>query len=324
MNILIISTDKKVFEPKSEVRLRIYDYASEVGNLFVVTLGNNRGLEMEGHIKFLGLSRWRAFFWQPKEKYDLVTSQDPFETGLIARRLAKILGAQLELQIHTDIGSYYFRRESLKNRFRFFLARLLLPKADKIRVVSQRIKNYLVSNLGIAESKIYVKPIFVDIEKIKQTPITIDLRKKYPQFDQIILMASRLTKEKNIGLAIEAMREVVKQKPKTGLVIAGSGSEEKSLKLKTKSYKLEVTVVFEPWINHETLVSYYKTCDLFLLTSWYEGYGMTLVEAQAAGCKIVSTDVGVARGLVENDKSGFIVLAGNPNQLSRAIKQALS
>ena len=54
-------------------------------------------------------------------------------------------------------------------------------------------------------------------------------------------------------------------------------------------------VIFEKWIDRETLFSYYKTVDLFLVTSLYEGYGMTLVEAQAAGCPIISTDVGVAR-----------------------------
>ena len=66
---------------------------------------------------------------------------------------------------------------------------------------------------------------------------------------------------------------------------------------KSQISKLELTesVVFKPWANRETLVSYYKTADLFLNTSFFEGYGMTLVEAKAAGCRIVSTDVGMAR-----------------------------
>jgi glycosyltransferase involved in cell wall biosynthesis len=55
------------------------------------------------------------------------------------------------------------------------------------------------------------------------------------------------------------------------------------------------TVVFESWASQSTLFSYYKTCDAFLVTSLFEGYGMVLVEASAAGAKIVSTDVGVAK-----------------------------
>ena len=293
MKVLMLSTDRKILEPKSGVHNRMLGYAKGLDELFIVVLGMDRDLKIEGKLKYVGLTRFRALFWRPPGRFDLVTGQDPFETGLIAIRLAKIIGAQLELQIHTDIGSPYFQYESLKNRVRYFLSKFLLPKADRIRVVSQRIKDHLVSDLGIVEDKIYIKPIFVDIEKIKNTPITVDLHKKYPQFDKIILMASRLTKEKNIDLAINAMSPLIRANRRIGLVIVGSGPEEK--KLQSASWRIQAHIVFEPWVDQETLYSYYKTCDLFLVTSWYEGYGMTLVEAHAAGCPIVSTDVGVAR-----------------------------
>lgn len=295
MKILMISTDQKIFEPGSEVKSRMNGYASQADELFIVILGITRDLKIEGKLKYIGMTRWRALFWHPVGEFDLVTSQDPFETGIIAWRLARRLQAELELQIHTDIGSPYFWQESIKNKIRYLIAKFLLPHADRVRVVSEKIRHYLVDKLKIANSKIVVKPIAVDIEKIKNAPITVNLHQKYPQFEKIILMASRLTREKNISLAIDAMCEVIKQKPKTGLVIVGSGPEEKKLKKLSITYNLAPNVVFEPWIDQETLFSYYKTCDLFLLTSLYEGYGLTLVEAQAAGCRIISTDVGVAR-----------------------------
>src|SRR3989344_343230 len=266
MRILMISTDRKIFEPPSEVKSRMLNYASQVDELFIVILGTNRRLKIEGKLKYIGMTRWRALFWKPArpaggsaESFDLITSQDPFETGFIAWRLAHQLKTKLELQIHTDIGSPYFWRESWLNKIRFLLAKFLLPKADRIRVVSDRIKNYLVEKLKIESSKIEIRPIFVDIEKIRNAPITADLRKKYPQFDKIVLMASRLTREKNINLAIDVMREIIKQKPKTGLVIVGSGPESENLKAKSEKLDLKENVIFEPWINRETLISYYKT-----------------------------------------------------------------
>jgi 1,2-diacylglycerol 3-alpha-glucosyltransferase len=108
-------------------------------------------------------------------------------------------------------------------------------------------------------------------------------------------MASRIEPEKNIELAIEAFKEVVEKIPKTGLVIVGSGSQISKLKLLISKRELSDSVVFESWASPETLYSYYKTADIFLVTSFFEGYGMTLVEAHAAGRKIVSTDVGVAK-----------------------------
>lgn len=292
----MFSTDRKIFKTVGAVRVRMMKYAAAVDGLTIVVLGLDKQEQKEGHLTVFGSSRWRVLFWRPKEKFDLVTSQDPFENGFIAWRLARRLGTKLELQIHTDLGSPYFVRHPMFNRIRILLAKFLLPKADSVRVVSQRIADFLKSAGWRIKALPVVRPIVVDTEKIKNAPIKTDLHKKYPQFDKIILMASRLTREKNIGLAIEAMREMIKQRPKTGLIIVGSGPEAEKLKLKIANCKLENSIILESWTDD--LSSYYKTADLFLLTSLYEGYGMTLVEARAAGCPIVSTDVGIAREIL--------------------------
>ena len=155
------------------------------------------------------------------------------------------------------------------------------------------------------------------LKKFKKRPIKTDLRKKYPQFDFIILMASRLTAEKNIGLAIEAMAEVIKKHPKTGLIIAGDGPERKMLNRKSQNYKLQENIILEPWTDD--LVSYYKTADLFLLTSNYEGYGMAVVEAMAAGCPVIMTDVGLANEVLVDKKEGLVIPVGNKEKLVKAI-----
>ena len=307
MKVIIIGSDRQIFNLTSTVRQRASDYSDLIDETRIIVFAKKSlgfianqvspklwiyptNSKLKIFYIFDAIRLARKLKWQA----DFITCQDPFESGLTGWLIRRRQLIKLELQIHTDIGSPYFQRKSLKNKVRYFLAKFLLPKADRIRVVSQRIKNHLISNLGIAKNKIYVKPIFVNVEKIKNTPITADLHKKYPQFDKIILMASRLTREKNVNLAIKAMHEIIKQKPKTGLIIVGSGSEEQKLKLKTKSYNLEASIIFEPWVSQEVLYSYYKTADLFLLTSMYEGYGMTLIEANVCECPVVSTDVGIA------------------------------
>jgi glycosyltransferase involved in cell wall biosynthesis len=67
---------------------------------------------------------------------------------------------------------------------------------------------------------------------------------------------------------------------------------------------LEESVVFESW--QKDLASYYKTADVFVLTSYYEGFGLTLAEAVACGCPIVSTDVGIARDLLGESGLGKV------------------
>ncbi|MEK7390670.1 MAG: glycosyltransferase, partial [Patescibacteria group bacterium] len=253
----------------------------------------------------------------------VITVQDPFETGLVGSKLKKKFGLPLHIQIHTDFLNPYFAKQSLLNKFRVKMAKKLLPQADAIRVVSRRIADNLSELSGISlnpgaatetlkpkavpesqTSRIVsptILPIFVDIKKIKDAPVTVDLKNKYPQFNFIILMASRLTNEKNISFAIKVFEKLVSVYPKIGLVVAGSGPEGKKLVSLAKRLKIAKNVIFEPW--QDNLSSYYKTANLFLLTSNYEGYGLTLVEAVASRCPVVSTDVGAASELLRDEKN---------------------
>ncbi|MFC1757083.1 glycosyltransferase [Patescibacteria group bacterium] len=306
MRVLMFTTDKNILQENSEVSQRMVEYSKLVEKLDILLIQKSNILS--------ALKRGKKY-----EKPDLISAQDPFETGFIGWKLARYFGAKLQLQVHTDFMSPYFKKESLKNRVRVWLAKFLIPKANCIRVVSERIRKSLELRFKNYDLGITNLPIWVDVEKIKNSPIKIDLHKKYPQFDFIILMASRLTKEKNISTAITTMSDVVVNYPKTGLIIVGDGSQRKALKSQITRYKLQNNAILEQWTTD--LTSYYKTCDLFLLTSNYEGYGMTLIEASAAGCNIISTDVGIADEVLEKEN---IFRQGDKKGLQTKIERALN
>ena len=326
MKLLMISTDRKIFDKNSAVAQRQIEYAKKYEEVHIIIFANKTYSEtILGTNVYVyptrSSSRWTYVFDALKlgrfivEKRGIVevTCQDPFETGLVGTLIKKRQPVSLELQVHTDIGSPAFQNFNILNKVRTRISKYTLTHADHIRVVSSRIQEY-VGTL-VEPSRIEVRPIQIDTEKIKNTPVTIDLHVRFPQFSHIVLIASRLEKEKNISLALEAWKAVIEKRPKAGLIIVGSGSEEGSLKELVNKLNLGNFVIFEGWQNN--LVSYYKTCDVFLLTSLYEGYGMTLVEAQAAGAKIVSTDVGIAKEI------GAHIVKPIPEDVSRGIMQLL-
>ena len=290
MKVLMISNDPKILQKGSDVSLRVAEYAKqfeELHTLYVTGTSFSRSpfaAIKEGK----KIMRERSF-----GANDLITVQDPFFTALAGKKLKKLFKSKLEIQIHTDIGSPYYAKESFTNKIRLWLARRNLPYADRIRVVSERVKKFLITTncLRISADKIEVRPIVVDVEKIKNAPITVDLHKKYPQFKKIILMASRLSREKDFPTALAAFEKVSQKNPDIGLLIVGSGP------IKIPNTK---NVVTEKWVDQETLFSYYKTADIFLSTSLYEGYGMSMLEAHAAGCPVVATDAGIAQEVTGN------------------------
>jgi glycosyltransferase involved in cell wall biosynthesis len=144
-------------------------------------------------------------------------------------------------------------------------------------------------------SRIIILPIWTDIDSIRNRIVTSesDLKHKFPEFRKIILIVARLESEKNIELSLLAFKKIMRLDGGIGLVIVGSGSKKEWLEKLVKSLNIETGVRFIGWMSD--VASLFKSSDLLLITSFYEGYGLSIVEAMACGCPVVSTDVGVAR-----------------------------
>ncbi len=336
MRVLIISTDKNILLPGSSARERMLEYGKLFEELHIIVVNK------EGN--FSNQTQSNVFIYPTNTRFILfylgdilgiagrilesnsisdfiITAQDFAELGLAGYILKKKYNIPLQIQVHTDVFSPYFKKQSCLNRIRVFLAKILLLKADGIRVVSLRIKNSIKEKGSKIKTDPVVSPIFVDVKGIKAQSAKFDLHNKYPQNNFIVLMASRLTKEKNILLAVEVFKEVIKKFPKVLLLIVGDGPEKEKIEQRINSLGLIDNVVIESW--NEDLISYYKTADMFLLTSNYEGYGRTVVEAMAAGLPVVMTDVGLAGDILVNEKNGLVVKVDDKIELIRAILRML-
>lgn len=306
---IMISTDRGIFNKKSAVRARMIEYSKLYKELHIVIFSTKRHEieEISDNCDVYStnsLSRLTYVFGAYRigrriikdldlSESILITCQDPFETGLVGFWLKKIKkSAELILQIHTDLFSPNFASHTLLNKIRLHVSRFTLPHADFVRVVSNKIADSLVQK-GIDKNKIIIKPIDVNVDYIKNGNVSFNLHERFPKFRKIILMVSRLESEKNIDLAVRAMKTVISKIQDAGLIIVGSGTEQSKLEKLAYNLNISPSVAFVGWQND--LISYYRGCDAFLVTSLYEGYGMTLKEAESAGCRIVSTYVGIAR-----------------------------
>ncbi len=348
-NVLMISTDAKILEEGSPVRARMAEYGALFGELHIVvfakrseapSIQEGRSAISKNTFAYPTASVSKLWYVRDATRIgasivssarlaaadSVITTQDPFETGLVGARLSKKTGVPLHVQIHTDFHSPYFK-DSILNRIRTVIADKVFPRASAIRAVSERICASLPAD---ARQKASVLPIFADIASIRGAAIdpTADLRKRYPQFGKIVLMASRLTKEKDFSTALEAFALALKSAQVSGarglslpagLVIVGAGPEEGSIRSRISSLGLDDRVVIEPWADRATIVSYMKTCDVFLSASRYEGYGLSMLEAHAAGATVVATDAGIASEL-----AGSVAAPGDADALAANLSAAIS
>jgi len=220
---------------------------------------------------------------------DVITAQDPFETGFVAWLIARRLGVPLHVQVHTDFLSAAYRRHSLLNRVRVWIARFVLSRAAGVRVVSERIANSLRTTHYALRTTPSVLPIFVDFDRFRHASHDAALEVRFALYETKLLVVSRLEKEKNVALALHACKESA---PRDAcLIIVGDGSEREALEAMARALGIRGQVFFE---GAHDAASYYKMADLVLVPSRYEGYGLVIVEALAAGKPVLSTDVGIA------------------------------
>ena len=377
MKILNISLDKKLFEAGSRVEERVLEYA-EIFDRFDILVLCGVGHEKKEFKKIViwptnSKNKLRYLLdalrlgGEMIKKYgcDLISVQEPFETGFIGWRLARKYGLKFQVQLHGDFfGSPYFRKESLLNRFRYYLGRFIIGRADGIRAVSERIKKSLLE-MGIKEEKISVVPIYVEVKSLsirhaelvsasheipKQAcPVKIlnqvqnDIcgvrddtfgvqRDGVKGKKFIFLTVGRLVAVKNIKMQIKAMAEVVKKYPEAELWIVGEGNEKEKLKLKIEnchpmgdhSQGGKLQNYVKLYGWHNDLDEFYQKADVFLLTSNYEGWGLAAVEAASFGLPIIMTDVGCAGEVIVDEKSGLVVPVGDSEKLAENMLKLVS
>lgn len=252
MHVLMITGDKKMVAGYPRFDLQ----ASAVEKLIPLYMG--RG------------SVWPTL---PKELFDVVTVQDPFLRGVFGLVAARRMYARFNVQVHTDLSA-----QSLGRRI---LARIVLRRADSIRVVSEKIQQQVL-RMGVV-APIRVLPIFIDIEAFTHiAPHTPSSGTK------TILWVGRFESEKNPLYAISVLKEILQKGIDARLVILGSGSLEALLKEKAKNLPVE----FPGWQDPKP---YLAQADVVLSTSVHESYGASIIEALAAAVPVVAPDIGIAK-----------------------------
>ncbi len=188
--------------------------------------------------------------------------------------------------------------------------------STKIVAVSTFVKKALIDETFAPEEK------FVVINNGIELP-NFDL--KFKNYNKTMFFAGRLEKSKGVDILLLALKSVFLEHPDAKLVIAGKGPEEENLKMQVQTLGIDKNVHFAGWVEKDALANLYKEASIFVLpTIRLEGFPMTLVEASAYGLALVASDIGGNADAIKNSENGFLIQAGNINQLSDTLANLLS
>lgn len=140
---------------------------------------------------------------------------------------------------------------------------------------------------------------------------------KIRQRDRTIVFLARLAPQKRASLLIDCFEKIASECD-WRLEIYGAGDELEMLQKKADSSQYKSRIKFGGWINQPRVV--YERAGIFVLTSYYEGFGITLIEAMSFGTPCVSFDCPFGPNeIIEHGHSGMLVENGNVDELANVL-----
>lgn len=200
---------------------------------------------------------------------------------------------------------------------------LYLGRAAKTIVVSEKSKEDIVKFTGVNKSKVIVVHLAAeDIFNEAVDPVFVErVKAKYDLPSRYILHVGVIYPGKNIERVIQVFAKIAKKFPHK-LVLAGGFKwrEDRVFNL-IERLDLKDKIIMVKWISHSELRVFYNLADLLIFPSFYESFGMPVLEAMACGCPVVTSSTGSMPEIVED--AALMVDPTNVDQIYRAMVRVL-
>lgn len=212
------------------------------------------------------------------------------------------------LHLH-GIRSAYFKRYHL-SRF------ILKTSADLYLSLSKKMKKELIT-LGIPQEKILCFPNSVDSNIFKP---------KEKKSDNTILYVGRIVHRKGLHILLKSLKYL--QNPVELKIIGPRDwnqdySQKISRLIEIINQKGKHKIRYLGTVDTPTLIEEYQKASIFVLPSFFEPFGVVLLEAMACGTPVVSTHTGGTPEIVKTGENGILVPVNNPAKLAKSIDYLL-
>ena len=226
--------------------------------------------------------------------------------GLLAARRAGVPWRFLTRRVDFHIHSH------LLNRWKYG------PALTAVLAISEGIRRVLLED-GLAPERVITVPSGIDLERLREVGDPDILRRELgiPREALVVGMVAALAPHKDHRTFLQAAAMVKKSLPAVRFLIVGEGELEGELKELSETLGLSGEVVFTGF--RDDVLELTGMFDVFVLSSYLEGMGTSLLDAMGLGRPIVATRTGGIPEIVREGQNGLLVPPRQPEQLAEAI-----
>jgi glycosyltransferase involved in cell wall biosynthesis len=239
---------------------------------------------------------------------------------LYALPVAHLAGIKTVSSRHND--------DPFRVRFPFkHVQQQLSRMSDRIIAISGAVGDFVRRQEGAADERVTVIPYGLHFtapdagaRKVARTALRQELRLSGDAL--LVGMVGRLVEQKGMGYGVQAFASLAEQDPQAHLVIVGDGSLRSVLQAEVVGLGLETRTHFTGW--RDDVPQMMQALDVFLMPSLWEGFGLVLLEAMAAGIPVVASAVSAIPEVVLQGETGLLVPARDVQGLTEALRQLLT
>jgi glycosyltransferase involved in cell wall biosynthesis len=208
------------------------------------------------------------------------------------------------------------------------LSNLLVHRIDAFIAVSRYSRDRFVQWSKIPSYKGSILPNCVDVTRFRPGDRDPGLVERYGLHSKkVMLTVGRIAageRYKGFDEVIDVMPELLRRFPELRYLIVGDGSDRSRLEAKVKALDLANYVIFAGQVPEAEKVAHYNLADVYVMPSYGEGFGITLIEAAACGIPIVGSSADGSREALLNGNLGRIVDPRSPDELIEAISSIIN
>ncbi|MBN1504080.1 MAG: glycosyltransferase family 4 protein [Candidatus Eisenbacteria bacterium] len=214
-------------------------------------------------------------------------------------------------------GTTVFQEASFPFAMYVYSYERLIPavyRRVRFLAISESTKHDLAAR-GVGSDRVSVVECGLDHDLYKPLPVQRD--------EKLIVYLGRLRKYKCVHFVIQAMKSVRERVPGARLVVVGDGPYRKNLEALTAGLGLADAVEFRGHVSQDEKVRLLSEAAVTANPSPKEGWGLTVVEANACGVPVVASRSPGLVDSVRDDRTGFLVKHGSVEQLAARLVEVL-
>ncbi len=308
MKVLMIGPDRSVHGGISGVVNNYYDAGLDrlVDLRYIGTM-----TEGSKPLKLLQAVKAYVLFLACVARYDIVhvnmASDASYYRKSVFIRTAKMFHRKTVIHQHGgNFPDFYEKQLSAKGRKR---VKKVLMMGDAFLVLGTAWRDFFGTIIG--SDRITVLPDAVRIPEHTDKQYGVHR----------ILYMGRLCRAKGIGELLDAMPRIREKYPDARLYLAGIW-EDRTLQDKARALGDLVTDL--GWISGEEKQRYLRSCDIFVMPSYFEGQSVSVLEAMANSCAVVASRTGGIPDMIIDGSTGLLIEPRNTESLAEALLTLLA